>query len=70
MPIKHGAPKKGEQREALTTVTFKVDSKTFAQLRDLEHDVKDVMTYGKRSVVIRRAIRELWERAQVKSEAT
>jgi hypothetical protein len=64
MAIKLGPPKKGEVREELVKITFKADSATVDDLAFIELHIKDVSQRGRRSVAIRRALRELREKLE------
>lgn len=64
MSIKLGKPKKGEVREELVKISFKGDASTVGDLEFIESSMKDVSQRGRRSIAIRRAIRELRERLE------
>jgi hypothetical protein len=54
--VKRGRPRKGEQREALRIINFRVDEETFMDLEALEKTVGPNVR-GRRSILLRRLIR-------------
>lgn len=55
MAVKRGRPDRGEEREALVKITFKVDRETLEALEALEKTV-GAGVRGRRSVFLRRMI--------------